>query len=135
MNNTANSGQATLRGHHVMLVEDETSLSFLVEDMLMELGAAKVSHAATVSAALDLLKTITPTIAVLDVNLGGEAGYPVAEQVAARNIPFLFLTGYGAGGIDPRWAVRPVLQKPLDLDSLERVLRMTLIRAHHPSPA
>jgi hypothetical protein len=42
--------------------------------------------------------------AVLDVNLDGEMVYPVADAVVARGVPFVFVTGYGAEGVDRRFA-------------------------------
>lgn len=32
--------------------------------------------------------------AVLDINLGGELVYPVADALRSRHIPFVFATGY-----------------------------------------
>jgi hypothetical protein len=38
-------------------------------------------------------------LVVLDLNLGGELAYPLAEALAQRNVPFLFSTGYDADEI------------------------------------
>jgi len=115
-----NAGQP-LKGLNVLLVEDETLVSFVLEDMLQELGAA-VWHAANVAAALELLKTQRPAIAILDLNLGGEQAYPVAEQLARDAIPFVFVSGYGREGLQPRWATRPTLSKPVLLPDLEKAI-------------
>jgi hypothetical protein len=37
-------------------------------------------------------------------------------------VPFVFLTGYQRDSIDRRYANVPLLQKPIEPDSLERVL-------------
>ena len=73
-----------LAGLTVMVVEDETIVSFLVEDMLTELGCAQVLHASGVSEALTLLQQRQPDAAVLDVNLAGEFAYPIAEVPEER---------------------------------------------------
>ena len=39
-----------------------------------------------------------------------------------RGVPFCFLTGYHRDSIDRRYANIPLLQKPIDAESLERVL-------------
>ena len=59
--------------------------------------------------------------AVLDVNLDGEVVYPVADAVLARGVPFVFVTGYSADGIDRRFAQVPVLQKPIERQMLQSV--------------
>jgi hypothetical protein len=59
--------------------------------------------------------------AVLDVNLDGEMVYPVADAVVARGVPFVFVTGYSAEGIDRRFAKVPVLQKPIERQMLQSV--------------
>jgi hypothetical protein len=65
-------------------------------------------------------------LAILDVNLNGDAVYPVAEVLARREIPFIFSTGYGERGLAETYRDRPTLQKPFQLDTLDRMLaRMT----------
>jgi hypothetical protein len=58
---------------------------------------------------------------VLDVNLDGEMVYPVADAVLARGVPFVFVTGYSAEGIDRRFAQVPVLQKPIERQMLQSI--------------
>lgn len=111
-----------LAGLTVMVVEDETIVSFLVEDMLTELGCAQVLHASGVTEALALLQERHPDAAVLDVNLAGEFAYPIAEVLDASGVPFIFATGYGRSGIPAHWAPRPVIQKPFDAATLAAAL-------------
>lgn len=121
-----------LNGLRVLVVEDETIVSFLIEDMLIELGCSDVWHVGGLRQALALLQERTPDLAVLDVNLAGELAYPIAHQLADADIPFLFATGYGREGIPNEWADRPVVQKPFNLDTLARAVRSALPR---PGPA
>jgi hypothetical protein len=46
------------------------------------------------------------------VNLRGESSAPVAEVLAGRGVPFVFLTGYAPGNIPERFRDRPALRKP-----------------------
>jgi two-component SAPR family response regulator len=55
---------------------------------------------------------------ILDVNLGGEKVYAVADILISRNIPFIFVTGYSADSIDSRFNHVPVLQKPIEPQKL-----------------
>ena len=116
----------TLKGLSVLVVEDEPIVSMMVENMLTELGCAEVWYASGVSEALDILAERTPDAAVLDVNLAGEQAYPVASRLAAKAIPFIFATGYGASGIHRDWKHRPVIQKPFQCEMLASALALAL---------
>jgi len=123
----ANSGKRFLDGLCVLVVEDEAIISFLLEDMLGELGAADVRHAGNVHTALAYLEQHTPDLAVLDVNLGGERVYPVAATLESKGVRFVFTTGYGRSGIDPPWSAKPVVQKPFNVDGMTEALRALLL--------
>ena len=56
--------------------------------------------------------------AILDVNLGGDKVYPVAEVLTARRIPFIFATGYGLAGIAEGFSRVPELAKRYDAADL-----------------
>jgi CheY-like chemotaxis protein len=122
----AASSKRLLDGLSVLVVEDEAIISFLLEDMLGELGAAQVRHAGSVGSALALLDEKLPDLAVLDVNLRGERVYPVAEKLDAAGVLFLFTTGYGRSGIEPKWFAKTVLQKPFSIDTIEHALASVL---------
>jgi CheY-like chemotaxis protein len=64
--------------------------------------------------------------AILDVNLGGETVYPVADRLAAKGVPFMFSTGYGLAGIAPDYARIPALTKPYGPEALEAALLSVL---------
>lgn len=115
--------------YRVLVVEDETVVSFLVEDMLLDIGCREVVHAADIGNALRLTDSGID-FAVLDVNLGRENVYPVAERLTARGIPFLFATGYGRSGLEPAWRDRPVIQKPFRRELLAEAMQVALQRAH-----
>jgi DNA-binding response OmpR family regulator len=108
------------------VVEDEMMVSLLLEDMLGTLGCENVLHAASVSSALAELSQAQPDVAVLDVNLGNEMVYPVAEQLTRVGVPFVFTTGYGRGAIKLEWAARPCVQKPFNIDAFAAALRSAL---------
>jgi len=115
-------GGPILVGRNVLVVEDESIVSLLIEDMLLELGCATVWLAANVAEALKMVAENHPDVAVLDVNLGREAVYPVAEKLDSIDVPFVFATGYGRAGVDSRWLDRPIIQKPYDTDVLAHSL-------------
>jgi len=56
---------------------------------------------------------------VLDVNLHGERSFPLAEHLAARDVPFVFLTGYDSATVFPdQFRDSPRLSKPVDVRGL-----------------
>ncbi len=117
-----------LNGVRLLLVEDEAMVAMMVEDLLADLGCVVVDVAGTLSRGLALASDAGLPIdgAILDVNLGGEKVYPVAEALAARGIPFIFATGYGIAGISETFSHVPALAKPYEQRALERMLTSAL---------
>ena len=114
-----------LHRRKALVVEDEVIISFLIEDLLSEF-ACDVWLAANIPSAMKILEGGTPDFAVLDVNVGDEMVYPVAERLKKNGIPFIFTTGYGRSGLPSEWADFPVLQKPYDADTLSDALTKLL---------
>jgi CheY-like chemotaxis protein len=98
----------------ILVVEDEALVAMLVEDALTDAGFAVLGPARSVAQALEMLRGAAPDAAVLDLNLGGENSLAVAEALAARGIPFVVATGYGAAGLPAHLRHIPVLPKPYD---------------------
>ena len=117
----------TLRGRRILLVEDEYFLADELARGLAEAEAEVVGPIATAKGALDLLKGLAPPdAAILDVNLGGEDVYPVADALLALGVPFLFTTGYDQATILDRYASVRLLEKPMDTATVLRELDLIL---------
>lgn len=114
--------EESLTGLKILLVEDEAMIAMLVEDMLTDSGATVVGPAGGVKAALEAISSEQIDGALLDVNLGGEQSFDVADALARRRIPFVFVTGYGGQGVRERYPDAPTLQKPFVTSDLERAL-------------
>ncbi len=106
----------------VLLVEDEVFLGLMMHDMLSGLGCSVVGPFRSVAEAMPSTTRDQVDFAVLDVNLGNGLVYPVAESLQTQSIPFVFVTGYGADSIDPRFRGVSVLGKPVDETLLRRFL-------------
>jgi CheY-like chemotaxis protein len=109
-------------GLHILLVEDEALIAMMAEDMLDSIGCASVSIATTIAEALALIAQKRFDVALLDVNLNGERSMAVADAAAAAGLPYIFTTGYGAGGMASPHAAAPVLAKPYGMADLEMML-------------
>ncbi|BDA85624.1 response regulator [Aureimonas sp. SA4125] len=106
-------------GLKVFLVEDESLVAMQPEDMVADLGCDCVGLAMKLSRALDMLDVIAAIdVAILDVNLGGDKVYPVAERLRQRNVPIVFATGYGRAGVDAAWQSCEVVQKPYTMEQI-----------------
>lgn len=117
-----------LLGKRILIVEDEAMVAMMVEDMLDDAGCVVVGVAGTLQTALRRAgdETLAMDGAVLDVNLGGEKVFPVADVLAARGVPFVFATGYGKAGVEERFGHVSVLSKPYESDALEAALMSAL---------
>ncbi len=106
----------------ILVVEDEYLIRMLLEDMLGELGYMVAGAVGTIKEACALAEKGELDLAILDVNLDGEPVYPVAEILARRDVPFVFVTGYGEHALPDPYRGRPTLQKPFQAEDLRRML-------------
>jgi CheY-like chemotaxis protein len=111
-----------LAGLKVLVVEDEMMVSMLIEDMLTDLGCTVVGPASRLEEAIQLVRDADLDCAVLDVNLGGQPIFPLADILREKGAPFAFATGYGDAGLRDVDKGSPVLQKPFREGDLARVL-------------
>ncbi|HJR21798.1 MAG TPA: response regulator [Dongiaceae bacterium] len=109
-----------LQGLRVLLVEDDPLICLDLEASLTELGAI-VTAATNVGKALAALDASAFDFAVLDFELGAETSEPIAQAAQARNIPFLYLSGYSEHDERfSRWPDVRILAKPLSAARIAR---------------
>ena len=108
----------------VLIVEDDPIIAIDFEDRLLGFGVRSVRTVGSVAQALAAIAARAPDFALLDVELSREKSFAVAGHLATLQIPFVFVTGYGAETrIPAEFSVRPRLQKPCSSDALEAALR------------
>ncbi len=105
----------------VLLVEDEALVAMMIQETLIEFGFQVLGPVSTASEALAAARERSIDAAVLDINLGDGLVYTVAEILAERGVPFVFVTGYDADSVDARFTGIPILQKPIERESLQRI--------------
>jgi PAS domain S-box-containing protein len=116
------NGAARIAGKpRVLLVEDEALVAMMIQECLAEFGYQVLGPIGTASEAAARVKDSQFEAAVLDINLGDGAVYPIADVLAARGVPFVFVTGYDADSIESRFRKIPVLQKPIEREMLKKV--------------
>ena len=124
----------SLKGVRVLVVEDEYFVAIMIEEMLHQAGCVVMGPIPRLQEALDAVDHQDYDVALLDVNLAGERIDPVADALSERNVPFLFVTGYGANALPGEYAERPHIGKPFRmaelLGALSEVVKTPEIRTH-----
>ena len=118
----------SLAGRRILVVEDETLIAILIEELLQELGCVVVGPVARLDAALQLASNEALDAAVLDVTIRGGHIQPVAEQLLARGIPFVLASGYGDWSLPENLRDQPRLTKPFTHQELEQQVRQLCSR-------
>ena len=103
----------------VLLVEDSLITALDVARVLEEKGFEVLGPTGRVSSALNVIENEPIDMGVLDINLGKEDSFPIADRLREMGTPFLFLTGYDAGSVLPdRFKGAACLSKPFADDAL-----------------
>ena len=96
----------------VLVVEDDDQLGQAIGLCVEEAGYEVAGVAQSVDAALKTLRCRTVDAALLDVSLHGELVFAVADALAERGVPFVFVTGQPASSIPETHRHRPLVPKP-----------------------
>jgi light-regulated signal transduction histidine kinase (bacteriophytochrome)/CheY-like chemotaxis protein len=108
----------------VLIVEDNMIIALDAEATVRRLGVPGIRTAASVAQAMALIDARTPDFALLDINLGTETSFAVAERLAGMGVRFAFATGYGEDiAFPPKLLGVARLRKPYTADMLANALR------------
>ncbi len=102
-----------LRGRRILILEDEPLIAMMTSNIVRDLEAEVIGPFASIQEARRALSGRIDA-AVLDVNVGGQLAWSFADQIRASGAALVFVTGYQAAVIEPRFAGAPVLTKPVD---------------------
>lgn len=106
----------------ILIVEDEGLVGALTSELIDQMGYAALGPCVNTNDALLCLRQNCVDGAILDVNLGGELVFPLARELARREIPMLFLTGYEKDVVGAGFGGCPVLRKPVAVEELKTAL-------------
>ncbi len=118
------------KNSRVLVVEDEWLIGDEICHQLLKAGYRAVGPVPSVREALSLIDEDEVDAALLDYRLHDEDSHPIAEKLAARDIPFAFLTGYDPKDIE-YCRNHPCLQKPFSSEMLLRMMD-TLLEKREP---
>jgi light-regulated signal transduction histidine kinase (bacteriophytochrome)/CheY-like chemotaxis protein len=120
-----------LEGFTVLLVEDSLIIALDAEDILAGL-AARVAIASSVEAAMDQFHELHPDFAILDINLGDQTSFGIADRLVDLGIPFFFASGYGEqANLPMEHRARTVVQKPYTASNIVRAVEALIDRRAH----
>ena len=122
-------------GCRVLVVEDETLIVVLIEDILGAMECKIVGPTGKLETALRLARDEAFDIAILDITVRGGKIYLVAEQLMERGIPFVLASGYGDWALPPSLRDQPRLMKPFTPAALEEQVRLLCVEAGRPGKA
>lgn len=112
-----------IQGRRVLVVEDDHMVADELRHGLETLGARVLGPVPHVAGALRMLASGQDIDgATVDVTLGREKAFPVADALRARGVPFVFVTG------DDQWRLPEVYEgvprcgKPVDIQRVARAL-------------
>ena len=119
-----------LHDRRILVVEDEYLIAMSLADALENAGSVVVGPVPSVDKAIQTIDS-EPDIdaAVLDVNLGGALAYPVADLLVARNIPFVFTSGYEDNALRSRYSGVKTCPKPYLFQAIEEALVEVMSRS------
>ena len=113
----------SIEGRHILVVEDDFLIGHDFAAALGDLGVNVLGPVGSVDDALDLLEETTDIDwAVLDLNLGGELSYPIADALAERGLPFVFTTGYDKAALAARYSEVIRCEKPVVISEVVQAL-------------
>ena len=111
----------------VLVLEDNGIIAIYVEETILEFGVKTVRAVGNVQHALAAITERMPDFAVLDVDLGNEKCFAVADKLAEAKVPFVFASGYGdKENYPPRFAAIDVLVKPYTPETLRTALEAAI---------
>jgi CheY-like chemotaxis protein len=120
-------------GARILLVEDEALLAAKTKATLADAGKVVAAMASSLKEAQLAASNADVDVAVLDVNLGGELSFPVADLLRERGLPFVFTTGYQPDDLIPkRFSDAPVVTGLPTSRSSDGVDQMTGFGAYRP---
>ena len=111
-----------LKGRRILVIEDSPVVGPFTADLLGELGCEVVGPAPNMAAARELVEAGEFDAALVDIHIRGERVFNLCEMLEAKDLPFVFTSGYADRNMPEKWEGRPRVQKPYTLDQIEKAL-------------
>ena len=123
---TKQESTVDLAGKRILIVEDSPVVGPFTADLLEELACVTVGPAPNMAIGRQLIESEKIDAALVDMHIRGERVFPLCEELAAKNVPFVLTSGYADWNMPEKWQDRPRLQKPYTLGEVEEALKAVL---------
>ncbi|MBB4197945.1 CheY-like chemotaxis protein [Rhodoblastus sphagnicola] len=107
----------------ILVIEDEFFVAAHIEHVLEGEGVEVIGPVGSLQEAMQLARNVTVDGALLDVNIDGGRIDDVAEILARKCVPFVFVTAYGRDNLPPAHREAGVVDKPFKDEDLLREVR------------
>jgi DNA-binding response OmpR family regulator len=108
-------GDSDLGRRRILVVEDDYLLAMGIVDEIEDHNGIAIGPAATLVAGIDLLRREKPDACILNIRLGPDMVYPLADEILAAGIPFVFASAEHRSSIPHRFRDIPLHSKPIDM--------------------
>jgi len=83
-----------LSGRNILVVEDRYVIALDLCEMLQSEGCRVVGPVSTIEEARDLMREQPVDLAIMNVSIDDGRSFPIARQLRAEGVPFIFTTGF-----------------------------------------
>ncbi|TGN60127.1 response regulator [Paracoccus liaowanqingii] len=105
-----------LAGRRILVVEDEFILSLEICRQISDCGGVVVGPSSTLDGGYMLLKEKPlPDGGILNIRLGNDTSYPLADDLLAACVPIIFASSEDRATIPGRYANVPLVAKPINM--------------------
>ncbi len=115
----------------ILIIEDTAVIAMLIDEIVRVAGCEVTGIAYSMETARAALARHDFDAVLLDLGLGSERTYELADVLLERGIPFAFVTAY-QDILEPRHKTAPVLHKPFSTELLLTTVRQLVASAGTP---
>lgn len=110
----------------ILLVEDDAIAALDIRNVLEMAGAKVLGPAYSLGQGFHMLDDALIDCALLDINLNSLVVFGLADALAARNVPIVFLSGDTLDTAPPQHRTRRIVCKPFRTHSLIGTIRAAI---------
>lgn len=111
----------------ILIVEDDPFIATDISMALSKAGYKRLVLIPSIDLALDFLTTVTPSLAIVDINLDDGHCVDVARILVDRKVPFVVSSGLRTADVDPIFQAGIWAPKPITAEDLLQHARSALL--------
>lgn len=108
-------GNVDLHRRRILLVEDEVLLAMGICDEIEDHNGVVLGPVTTLEQGLNALRDLKPDACIVNINLGPDKVYELADLLIEQHIPFVFASSENRADIPDRFDGVPLHSKPIEM--------------------